>query len=321
MTEFLHSLPKAELHLHLEGAVWPETLCEIEPALTPQEVSARYRYSDFLGFLKCYAWVTSFLRGPAEYRIAARRLFAYLRTQGVRHLELNLSVGVMIWRQQNVNGILDAVFEESMAAGFPVYFIFDAVRQFSMEETWRVARLAVARRRQNVIGFGIGGDEGRGPAGLFREVFAYTTKHGLHALPHAGESQGPESVWAALELGARRIGHGIRSIDDPVLVRHLANHKIPLEICVSSNVATGVVPSLEEHPLRKLYDRGIPITLNTDDPAMFHCTLLGEYQLALDSFGFTQDEIAHIAQNSLRYSLVSSREEEILGDGPRESSQ
>jgi adenosine deaminase/aminodeoxyfutalosine deaminase len=184
-----------------------------------------------------------------------------------------------------------------------VRWILDAVRQFSVEQAQQVAELAAERMDRGVVAFGIGGSEERGPAERFTEVFAFARRAGLRLVAHAGESTGPESVWAALSLGAERIGHGIAAAWDAGLMRHLCEHDIPLEICLTSNVVTGVVKSLEEHPLRRLYDAGVPIVLNTDDPAMFACTLTGEYRLAARQFGFSETEMQAIAENGFRYAF------------------
>jgi len=167
----------------------------------------------------------------------------------------------------------------------------------------QVAGIAAAMAGGDVVGFGIGGDEARGPAEWFGGIFDYARGHGLRLTAHAGESAGPESVWQALEIGAERIGHGIRAIEDPVLVRHLADHGIPLEISISSNVRTGVVPDLAAHPVRKLYDAGVPITLNTDDPGIFQTSLCAEYAIAARHFGFGESQLREIAANGFRYAF------------------
>lgn len=297
-------LPKAELHLHLEGSVEAATLLEIDPSLDAEAVAQRYRYADFLGFLKSYAWITGLLRGPDEYALITRRLLERLQSQSVSYAEINLSAGVMLWRNQAFAPIYEAVKREAERSGVRVRWILDAVRQFGVEEARRVAELAAERVKDGIVGFGVGGDEARAPAGLFSEVFAFARATGLHLVPHAGESVGPESVWESLRLGAERIGHGIRSIDDPMLVKYLRDHDIPLEICISSNVCTGVVKSLEEHPVRRLYDAGVPIVLNSDDPPMFHTTLAREYEIAATSFGFSEGELRHLAANSFRYAFA-----------------
>jgi aminodeoxyfutalosine deaminase len=141
----------------------------------------------------------------------------------------------------------------------------------------------------------------RGPAEWFGETFAFAKRAGLHLTAHAGESTGPESIRAALELGAERIGHGIAAANDPDLMRELFERDVPLEICITSNLVTGVVKRVEDHPVRRLFDAGVPITLNTDDPAMFGCSLTGEYELAARAFGFSEAELRGIAENGFRY--------------------
>ena len=295
--------PKAELHLHLEGSIEPETLRELAPELALDEIRARYQYEDFLGFLRSYKWVIDHLKGPDDYALITRRLLERLAAENVLYAEIILSAGVILWMNQEVGPVYEAVRRESQASKVEVWWLFDGVRQFGVDQVMKVAELAAERRGDGVLGFGIGGDEARGPAQLFRDVYRFAAGRGLHLTAHAGETAGPESVWAALELGAERIGHGIRSIDDPVLVRHLRDRDIPLEISISSNVATGAVASLSGHPVRRLYDAGVPIVLNTDDPAMFHTTLTREYELASSQFGFSEPELRGIAENGFRYAF------------------
>ncbi|RPI18382.1 MAG: adenosine deaminase [Acidobacteriales bacterium] len=302
-----HQLPKAELHLHLEGAIEPETLHELAPDLSPAEIEEHYRYDDFQGFLKNYEWVARRLNTPEDFALITRRLLERLARENVRYAEIILSAGVILWRNQDLGPIYEAVRRESASSPVEVWWIFDGVRQFGVENVQSVAQLAAERRHDGVIGLGIGGDEARGPAQLFKDVYRYAAGTGLRLTAHAGETGGPESVWAALELGAERIGHGIRSIEDPVLLRHLRDHDIPLEISISSNVATGAVASLENHPVRRLYDAGVPIVLNTDDPAMFHTTLTREYELAVRVFGFTEAQLRGIAENGFRYAFCRTR--------------
>jgi adenosine deaminase/aminodeoxyfutalosine deaminase len=306
VTGFIHDLKKAELHVHLEGSAEPRTLLEIDSSLSPERLREMYEYSDFLGFLRCYKSINLRLALPEHFALITRRLLERLERENVLYAEINLSVGVWLWRGLEFEPYFAAVAGEAARSPVRSHFIFDAVRQFGVDEAWRVARLAESARERGAIGFGIGGDEAKGPAKDFREVFAWASAHGLHLAPHAGEVAGPQSVWDALECGAERIGHGIRSVDDPVLVRHLAEHRIPLEVCISSNVCTGAVASLASHPVRKLFDAGVAVTLNTDDPPMFETTLEREYRIAADEFGFGEAELRRIAQNGFEFAFDES---------------
>lgn len=301
MADFLTEMPKAELHLHLEGSVEPETLHELDPSTPVEEFRALYRYENFDGFLKAFGVIGKRLRCPDDYALITRRLLERLAAQNVSYAEIILAAGVVLWKEQEFAPIYDAVRAAAKESPVEVHWILDAVRQFGVEPAQRVAELAAERVGDGVVALGIGGSEERGPAEWFTDVYAFARRAGLHLHAHAGESTGPESIWAALQLGAERIGHGIAAARDPDLIRHLRERDIPLEICVTSNLVTGVVARLEDHPVRCLYDAGVPIVLNSDDPAMFSCTLTGEYRLAAQAFGFSEDELRGIAANAFRY--------------------
>jgi adenosine deaminase/aminodeoxyfutalosine deaminase len=289
--------PLAELHVHLEGFV------EIEPSLTREEIDAATAYTDFLGFLKAFVWVNRFLQRPSDYARVARRLFERLAAEGVTYAEVTLSVGVVLWKQQEFAPVFDALQREAARSPIAVRWIFDAIRQFGPEPAKQVFHLAAERVEEGVVAIGLGGDEARGPAALFGDLFREARDKGLRLTCHAGEVAGADSVWQALRIGAERIGHGIRSMDDPKLVAHLAAEKIPLEVCITSNLRTGAVASLADHPLKRLYDAGVPIILNTDDPALFGCTLASEYELARTQFGFTDAQLAGLAQKAFTYAF------------------
>lgn len=305
MADFLLELPKAELHVHLEGSVEPETLYELDPSTPLEELRALYTYPDFDGFLRAFGAVGKRLRTPEDYARITRRLLERLAAQNVRYAEIIVAAGVVLWKGQDFAPIFDAIHAAAADSPVEVRWILDAVRQFGVEPAMQVARMAAARQERGVIAFGIGGSELRGPAEWFAPVFEYARGAGLRLTAHAGEGTSPQSVWAALELGAERIGHGISAIDDPVLVRHLRDQAIPLEICITSNLVTGVVRRIEDHPVRRLFDEGVPITLNTDDPAMFRCTLIGEYERAARQFSFTPAELREVAQNGFRFAFTS----------------
>jgi adenosine deaminase/aminodeoxyfutalosine deaminase len=307
MADFLLELPKAELHLHLEGSVEPETLRELDPATPIEEFRALYSYADFDGFLKAFGEVGKRLRSPEDYALITRRLLERLAAQNVRYAEIILAAGVVLWKGQEFAPIYDAVREAAAGSPVKVRWILDAVRQFGVDQAMQVAEWAAERTGDGVVALGIGGSEERGPAGWFTEVFRFASSAGLRLTAHAGEGTSPQSVWAALELGAERIGHGISAIEDPGLLRYLRDRNIPLEVSITSNLVTGVVKRLEDHPVRRLYDAGVPIVLNTDDPAMFACTLVGEYRLAASQFGFSETQLREIAENGFKYAFDDVR--------------
>lgn len=307
VTDWLRELPKAELHLHLEGSVGPEVIRRWRPDLASDEVQRRFAPTNFAEFIDSYRFVCQQLDTPAHYAEAVKALAADLQQQGVDYAEVTLSAGVVLWRGMNLAEVYQAIWDASQAVAGQVKlrWVLDAIRHFGVDAARPVVEFAASQGPAGgIVGFGIGGDEQRGPVRDFTELFAFARQSGLHLVPHAGETVGPESIWAALEAGAERIGHGIRAVDDPTLVKHLADRQIPLEICITSNIRLGLVTSAAEHPVRQLYEAGVPITLNTDDPALFATTLTAEYSLAQTALGFTPDILRELAANSRRYAFA-----------------
>ncbi len=296
-------MKKAELHVHLEGSIDPDTLMEIDGTLTRAEIDANMpKEPTFTAFIESYIWVNRKLTAPEHYALATKRLLTRLAAQDVTYAEITLSAGIVLWKNQDLAAIYDAIWDETRRSPVRAFWILDAVRQFGAEAALPVAQFAVSRRDNGVVAFGIGGFEDRGPAEWFADVFRYAREGGLHLVAHAGETVGPESIWAALKIGAERIGHGITAIQDSRLLAHLRDRDIPLEISITSNVRTGVVPTLADHPVRKIYDAGVPVVINTDDPALFFTTLSAEYENAVTQFGLPAEELA---ANSFRYAFHS----------------
>jgi aminodeoxyfutalosine deaminase len=316
-------LPKAELHLHLEGSVAPATVAALAArhgaVVSPAEVAARYATPNFAAFIEAYKWVTSYLRLPADYALIVRDLAEQLLAQNVVYAEITLSIGVMILRRQDVEANFRAIREAASAfepRGLRIRWIFDAVRQFGAGPAMEVARCAVDLRDEGVIAYGLGGDELAVPTADFRPVYEFVAAHGLHRVAHAGEIGGPESVREAIELlGAERIGHGIAAARDPQLLALLADRAIPLELCPTSNLCTGAlarqlaVPeaTLSDHPLPQLLRSGVPVSLSTDDPAMFGTDLNREYAL-LPRMGLQTGEILRVAAGAFEGAFLPPAE-------------
>jgi aminodeoxyfutalosine deaminase len=303
LAAIITGMTRGELHLHLEGAIERETLKELDPALTDEELRSSLAYSDFLGFIQSYVWVNRKLRGPADYALIARRLFERLAAQDTCYAEVTISAGVILWKKQDLSAIFDALANEAARSPVPIRWILDATRQWGAEAAAPVFDFAAEHINDGVVAVGIGGIEAEGPALWFKDLYAQARDRGLRLTCHAGETTDAQSIWNALEIGAERIGHGIRAVHDANLLAQLRDKNIPLEVCITSNVRTGAVASLSEHPVRKLFDAGVPILLNTDDPALFECTLESEYDLAARAFGFTPQELSAIAGNSLKYAF------------------
>jgi len=315
---FLRELPKAELHLHLEGTIEPATVCALTArhgvSTTQEEVHRRYNYADFSGFLDAFKWVTSFLREPDDYALITHDLCQQLLEQNVVYAEVTLSVGVMLLRNQKAEANFAAILraaEEFETRGLRLRWIFDAVRQFGPDAALRVVRAAKNCASRKIVAFGIGGDELSVATRDFRAVYEAASAAGLHRLMHAGEIGGPEKVREAVELlRIERVGHGIAAVQDPALLDLLADRRIPLEVCPVSNLRTGALAhqlrrsdaALKDHPLPQILRHGVPVVLSTDDPAMFHTDLAGEYTAA-QQMGLSEPELRVVAQASFTHAF------------------
>jgi aminodeoxyfutalosine deaminase len=312
-------LPKAELHLHLEGSIRPETAVKLAArhgvALKPEEVVARYTYSNFNGFLETFKWVTSFLRTPDDYALITRQLCEELVRQKVVYAELTISAGVILRRMQNLEATVAAIRDATQSvpyASLRTAFILDAARQFGPDPAKEVARWASKLQPLGVVAFGMGGDELAYPTVNFRPAFDLARQDGLRIVCHAGEIGGPDSVREAIELlGAERIGHGIAVMRDPAFAATLAMRRVVLEVCPTSNLCTGALArqtekldaGLQDHPLPQFIKSGIAVTLSTDDPALFHTDLLTEYS-KVASLGVPAPQLVKLMEQSFHAAFL-----------------
>ncbi len=327
---WLRGLPKAELHLHLEGSITPATLLELSRTndttpLTAEQATEVYKYHDFPSFLMSFKAVTERLHTPADYETITYAMLRDLAAQGVCHAEAYISIGILYrFGRLDVDEVMAAIERGRVRGekdfGISLLWIIDAVRHFGVEECARVFRKAAELRQQypSVVGIGIGGDEARGPAHDFREIYAEAREAGLHLTCHAGEAVGPQSIWAAVNIGAERIGHALTAQQDPDLIQVLAERQIPLELNVTSNLRTGCCASLEDHPVRRYFEEGLMVTLNSDDPPFFGSNLLEEYILAHERFEFPLDAMRELAANSIEASFLGpERKLHLMGEVER----
>lgn len=317
LDQLLISLPKAELHLHLEGSVNRPLMSRL--AKKHRRVLSKlglsdpaesvYRFRDFPEFLEAYKTVCLHLRSSEDYLQLLGGLEAYLREEEIRYAEVFFTPSIPWKFGFDGREILIALLEESarfeQAEGIPIRWILDCVRQFGREAAERTAELAAEFRDRGVLAVGLGGDETALPASEFEEVFAWSRAHELHVHVHAGETGEPGQVWEALlVLGANRIGHGVQAARDPKLMEYLRLHAVGLDVCLTSNVRTRAWPMLGDHPLPLLMKRGVPVSLNTDDPGLFETRLSTELRKAIQTFSLTLDELSRILIQGVRSSFL-----------------
>jgi adenosine deaminase len=306
VTRDLRALPKAHLHLHLEGGMRRSTLADL---------TTRYDLPSpptpdgtFATFLRTYRQACDGLRTPDDLRRVAREVVEDAAADGAVWIEPAdwIAPGMaelagLPDEEAVLQVLLEGVQEGARSTGIEAGLMVSTNRAHPPEEAEALARLAARYAGRGVVAFGLAGDEVIGPAEPFADAFAIARAAGLIAAPHGGELAGPERVRSALDaLGARRVQHGVRSVEDPELLARLAAEQICLDVCLTSNVYLGVVPSLEQHPLPRLLKAGIPVSLNTDDPLVFGSTLLGEYEIARRVFALSDESLAEIAGASIR---------------------
>jgi adenosine deaminase len=302
-------IPKAELHVHLEGTAPPHLirrLAERNGVPVPEglfDTSERFAYTDFLDFLRTYDRAASVIRTGDDYRDITYEYLGRCARDGAIYVELTASPDhaalVGLSDAEHLDGIAAGIDDARRDFGIEGRILISAVRNFGVEQALRVARHAAERPHDYVVGFSMAGDEENFPAEEYAEVFGTVAGAGLGCTVHAGEWAGAASVWAALELPVTRIAHGVRAIEDPRLVEELAERGIVLECCPTSNVVLGVFPSFEEHPLPRLVDAGVRVTLGSDDPPYFGASIGGEYALCQERFGFDDRRLGAITRTAI----------------------
>jgi adenosine deaminase len=323
--DFLREMPKVELHVHLQGSIRPSTLLTLAerngvdlPAQDLAGLREFYRFADFDHFIKVYLTICKCPRTVADFSLIAYEFGADMARQHIRYAEVTFTPHIHVAAlnlpfDDILAGLNDGRARAQADFGVEFQWVLDIVRD-AIDSRHQVAEWAIGAMDRGVVGLGLGGTEPGYPSELFEDAFAMAREAGLHSVPHAGEVVGPESVWGAIRtLGAERIGHGVRSVEDPALVDHLREHQIPLEVCPTSNLCLGVYPSYREHPIRWLWEQGVYVTLNSDDPPMFNTDLVREYQILTgdspgdslgESPGFTVAESEQLSLNGLRASFL-----------------
>ena len=311
-------IPKAELHAHLEGTAGPDLVRRLAARnrmTLPEGLvdgDGGFAWTDFLDFLRAYDAASSVIRTPLDYRDVTFEYLQGCARDGAIYAEVmsspdHAAMAGMSYRE-HLDGIAQGIEDARAETGIEARIIVTCVRHFGVEKALAVARSTVRHPHPLVTGFGMGGDEAGFPPGPFAEAYRIAHEEaGLACNVHAGEFGGPDSIRAALDLPIRRIGHGVRAIEDPALMEILAARGIVLEVCPTSNIATGVYPSYAEHPLPKLMAAGIIVTLSSDDPPYFHTSIGREYDLAAEHFGFDDRQLIGLTRNAIDSAFVDEK--------------
>lgn len=324
LEELITALPKTELHLHLEGAIPLETLYELienqggDPTITSiEDLEKKLMYTDFAHFLELWVWKNTFIKEERDFEEITYQILHNLSNQNVKYLEAYYSPGDY-WRQGlTVPGITEAIINGKEKAhrefGIQCELIIDLIRDHGPEIGMQRLEEVTPYLGKGVIGIGIGGSEHEFPADPYAAVYKEAKQRGFRLTAHAGEAAGPDSIWAAIQkLDCERIGHGVRAKEDPQLIAFLKETQIPLELCVVSNVKTRVCESVESHPIKRYYEEGLMVTVNSDDPTMFNTSLTHEYMILAQKLKFSIQDIRQLTLNGIKASFMSEKEKESM---------
>lgn len=325
--DFIAALPKVELHVHLVGSASVPTVLELARRHTGHQVPTTedglrefYEFRDFPHFAEVYFAVNGLVRDPEDVATLVVGMARDLAAQNARYVELTVTPFSHVMAGMPMPAVTEAldVAARQVADRIDVAYVFDIPGEFGEEAARATADHALNHPPEKLVGFGIGGIEQDriGHEKAIRDAFAAAVAAGLHSVPHAGEMTGPEAIWEAIHgLQAERIGHGLNCLDDPELVAYLRDTRLPLEVCPTSNVCTKQVPDIAAHPLPRMLDEGLYVTLNSDDPPMFGTTLTNEYRVAAADLGLDAARLAELARNGVRASyLAEDRKRDLIAE-------
>jgi adenosine deaminase len=322
--QFLTEIPKIELHLHIEGAIPMQTLLDLakrdgkgRTLKTVNDLRRKLTFRDFPHFIELWTWMTTLVKEESDFEEIAYQVLRELRKQNVKYVEASYSPGDY-WRQGfSVKGITESLIEGKERArrdfGIRCELIIDLIRDHGPEKSMQYLDAATPYLGKGVIGIGLGGSEQNFPPGPYTPVYKEAKKRGFRLTAHAGEVAGAESIWVAVkELGVERIGHGVRAKEDPRLVEFLQEKQIPLDMCVTSNVRTGVCESVEAHPIKEYFRQGLMVTVNSDDPTMFSTSISQEYLALTQRLGFSVVELRRLIANGIYASFMSEEDKQAM---------
>nr|WP_051717398.1 adenosine deaminase [Streptomyces megasporus] len=316
LSAFIAGLPKAELHVHHVGSASPRIVAELaarhpNPAVPtdPEALAEYFTFRDFAHFIEVYLSVVDLIRDAEDVRLLTYEVARDMARQNIRYAELTVTPYSSTRRGIPEVAFMEAIEDARRAAeselGVVLRWCFDIPGEAGLESAEETARLACDLRPEGLVSFGLGGPEVGVPRPQFKPYFDRAIADGLHSVPHAGETTGPETIWDALTfLRAERIGHGTSAPRDPRLLEYLAEHRIPLEVCPTSNLATRAVPSLDDHPVTEMVKAGVLVTINSDDPPMFGTDLCTEYEIAARLLGLDAAGVATLARNAVTASFA-----------------
>lgn len=313
---FIAGLPKAELHVHHVGSASPRIVAELaarhpdsKVPTDPEALADYFSFTDFAHFIEVYLSVVDLIRTPEDVRLLTFEVARDMARQNIRYAELTVTPFSSTRRGIDENAFMAAIEDARKAAeaelGVVLRWCFDIPGEAGLEAAEETARLAVDLRPDGLVSFGLGGPEIGVPRPQFKPYFDRAIAAGLHSVPHAGETTGPQTIWDALnDLRAERIGHGTSAAQDPKLLAHLAEHRIPLEVCPTSNLATRAVRDLDAHPVKEMVAAGVLVTINSDDPPMFGSDLNNEYAVAARLLQLDERGLAGLAKNAVEASFL-----------------